>query len=378
MSKHKKRRVETPEQKAARLPQRQAALKKARSQLPVHPKTKKPSGKARSLEKRNVLLRWVYEHGFISAATACTLLSVKSCDEFLAGEVEKGFLEIDVPRNHSHPEVPNVVYLLSSAGVRQVERTLEHEEDLLPYDKNSVRRGQYLHDNFVQQITLHLLEKNRPEDDRLETVFLRWMSEQKLLTDRRMASQGSPCRQHTGKKPDMVLRDYKRYSAKDGSVSGPADLWVELELSAKKGRALEHDFLSRYNGALRDYIDDEVLNPDFDENEPEDDESNPVYISQWQHWSPDLWIVTDSKATQKRYKKYIEDGHQYPLYRWDQSKKGLVLDKGQGHLPEDKWTQQYGTFSSDAAKCVTFHDLFDLVPATPLSKLTKKQSKSST
>lgn len=313
----------------ARAPQRKAAINRAREVLEMSGQ----SAKERHAEKRNLVMRWIYEFGYIDPIVTAEILGVKSGKNFLAQLEKKGGVRLIVPRAKMHPDCPSVVAVLTEFGIVQVERELTNPDDLLNYPlTNPINQNKLAHDTLVQRIAVKVLSDfaqnaNVPVGRAISVMFHR----RRLFTDRRLTADPLP---ETTKIPDLYLKAYRTVN------DMPVDLYIELELTAKKEQALYRTFVKPYDELLQD-------------KGYEDDTQNNKWVTT--EYAPDMWLFTDSRAAGAKYQQCMSNGSKYPLYQYNKKTRGWKFQTD--HKNETVMVEFTGGDN------ITHHDLFTFLDA---------------
>jgi DNA-binding PadR family transcriptional regulator len=254
---------------------RNVQLQEGRKALQLAGKSPRQVGQ----ERAKLALRWIYDWGW-STPTAVELLAGGNRSGLATRLVQRGL--VNRTRTESgggHRDVPAYLLTLTEGGVQEVERWLESESSLLPYDIDPYKINQAVlrHDTIAQMATIRALKN--------DTI-------QGYMTERQLAQRS----ESRIKQPDVVWIQ----KIEDTRLK----LAIEVELSAKWARDLDQFVHSCVLALSGD-------SPRFDQ----------------------IILITDSPAILTRYKSAFQSGNEYNLWERDQRRHWIATDSA--HVPEN-------------------------------------------
>lgn len=223
------------------------------------------SPRARGQEKVLLALRWIYRWGW-SSPSLVEKVAKDNRNGLIGRLVKQGLVNKTPVAAGGLRDVPVSILTLTEAGVAQVEKCIQHENDLLPYNLNPLRipAATLRHDLLAQRVTAKAF---------IAEKIIGFLTPSEL---QRRSEKGT-------KQPDAVwLKDGLRMA-------------LEVELSAKWSRALDQ-FVAGYVAALSGTTTGEQSR--FDQ----------------------LLLLSDSPAILARYKKAISPGANFGVWQKDDSR----------------------------------------------------------
>lgn len=247
------------------------------------------SPRARGEEKTRLVLDWIYHWGWASASTIEIVGGVKRSG-LAARLVKNGLLQSTKTESGGAVKgVPAYVLTLTKTGLNAALKELVEDDELLDYelDPYKIRQDQLRHYQLAQTSTAKNLADGTIKDYRTES-------------------------QTTKKSFSRVKQHDVIWITSDGTKIG-----IEIELSPKHTRKLDEFVLSC------------LLSVQKKEGGP------PAQVDQ-------IFIVTDVRGIQKRYREIFKVGTKIPL--WTKNKAGFVVadtddQNRQKHFTVPSWSE---------------------------------------
>jgi len=217
-------------------------------------------------------LVWVYRWGW-SSAKILELVGGSARSGLAARLVHRGFLKATKTESGGYGGGPSALLTLTEKGLTEVEKWIEDPADLLEYQLNPFRidQSKIRHSELAQTSTAKNISNG-------------------LISDYITESMAAAKSEKNAKQHDII------WIMPDGSRQG-----IEVELSAKWKRKLDQFILSCILSIKRKNVDI-------------------------------IFIVTDSKAIQRRYQTAFEVGK--PFGKWESSERGFAKKSGTYEVPD--------------------------------------------